>query len=175
MSTMESNFNDGSVAMQTYLISPIQMEDEQGMTTATVVQVGTLRPRPAIFVVDKNVTSNQLDYYECSAIFAAVLLFVCATPLSLICTCPLVYYIGEVRKGDGERERKREREREREREIKLAIHMQAQEAASRGDIERTKYAWKRYKTYAVFVVVWTTFITSMITIGITTIKFINIL
>ena len=96
MSTMDSKFNDGSVAMQTYLISPIQMEDEQGMTTATVVQVGTIRPRPVKFVVDKNVISNHLICYEFSAIFAAVLLFICATPLSLICTCPLVYYIREV-------------------------------------------------------------------------------
>ena len=83
-----------------------------------VVQVGTSRPRPAKFVVDKKVTSNHLPCYECSAIFGAVVLFIFATPLSLVCTYPMVYNIIKVSKAviDGETERGEERERERKRE-----------------------------------------------------------
>ena len=70
---------------------------------------------------------------------------------------------------------KLEKKMGREREIKLAIHMQAREAASRGEIERTKYAWKRYKTYAVFIGGWMTIIGIMITIGTSTKELIKLL
>ena len=103
---MESKLNDGShgCAMQTqpHNISLPQIEDHQGVTTATVqvVQVGTSRPRPEKFMVDESlkVPSNHLPCYVCTAIFIAVMLFISTTPLSLLFTCPLVYYSMEVRK-----------------------------------------------------------------------------
>ena len=60
------------------------------------------------------------------------------------------------------------REREREREVELPTNtlMQARDTASRGEIERTKKAWKEYKIYAWGAGLWMTVI-SLVTVIIT--------